>query len=238
MRLNVILLTVALCLCGCAVHPPSAAAFMEKGDGDSQLNVTISGVFGTTGKNKLVSYDNVKRASLRDEDEDYNNLEWKVQSTFDFQKQLKNFKFGLGLDWLSPYFQMGFVSDYFGVLGWSNICLWRFEKIEYAGGWGGGVTIIEQLPFYFRKLRVGLTQHISRNGREAYKNKFGELSASPAPVFYDEIGGGMYVASIVGKRLGMGLEFRYGRDMTYKIVKGETEEPIDRFTLMLNVQWW
>jgi len=237
-RLNVILLTVALGLCGCAVHPPSAAAFMEQGDGDVQINATVSGVFGTTGKNKLVPYGSVKRASLRDEDEDYNNFEWKFQSAFDVQKQLKNFKFGVGLDWLSPYAQMGFVSDYFGVMGWSNFHLWRFEKVEYAAGWGGGITIIEQLPFYSRKLRVGLTQHLSRNGREAYKNKIGELSASPAPVFYDEVGGGVYVAGIAGKRLGMGLELRYGRDLTYKIMKGESEEPIDRFTLTVNAQWW
>ena len=238
MRLNVIFLTVVLCLCGCAVHPPSAAAFMEQGDGDLQKNVTASYVWVTKADGYLESYGNVKTKPLPNEDYSYNNMEWIFQSSFDFQKQIGNFKMGAGVDWLTPFVQFGFVSEYFGVMGWSYLCLWRFEKIEHDLQWGGGITIIEQLPFYFRKLRVGLTQHISRNGREAYQNKYGELSASPAPVFYDEIGGGMYVAGIVGKRLGMGLEFRYGRDMTYKIVNGETEEPIDRFTLMLNVQWW
>ena len=94
------------------------------------------------------------------------------------------------------------------------------------------------MPFASRKLRVGLTQHISRNGREAYGNEIGELSATPAPVFYDEIGGGAYVAGVVGKRLGMGLEFRYGRDLTYKVVEGDGERSMNRFTLTLNLQWW
>jgi hypothetical protein len=88
-------------------------------------------------------------------------------------------------------------------------------------------------------LRIGLTQHISRNGREAYASEDGALFvSSSAPVFYDEIGAGAYVAWIAGKRFGMGLEFRYGRDLTYKIVEKEREWPIDRFTLALNFQWW
>ena len=125
-------------------------------------------------------------------------------------------------------------------MGWSNICLWQLEKYEHAYfQWGGGFTIIEQLPLLSRRLRIGLTQHISRNGREAYASEDGALFvSSSAPVFYDEIGAGAYVAWIAGKRFGMGLEFRYGRDLTYKIVEKEREWPIDRFTLALNFQWW
>ena len=238
MKLDVILIAVALVFSGCAIHPPSAAAFMEKGDGDLQKNATVSGVWGTKGSGYYESYEKIKRSPLPSEDYDYNNAEWNFQASFDIQKQVGNFKFGGGLDWLTPFLQFGYISDYFGVMGWSNLCLWRFEKIEYDLQWGGGFTIIEQLPFYSRKLRVGLTQHISRNGREAYQNKIGELSATPAPVFYDEIGAGAYVAWIAGKRFGMGLEFRYGRDLTYKIVEKEREWPIDRFTLALNFQWW
>ena len=75
MRLNVILLTVALCLCGCAVHPPSAAAFMEKGDGDLQKNATVSGVWGTKGDGHYESYETIKRSPLPYEDYSYNKIE-------------------------------------------------------------------------------------------------------------------------------------------------------------------
>ncbi len=129
-------------------------------------------------------------------------------------------------------------ADWIGSRLFYNLVLCRFEKIEHDLQWGGGITIIEQMPLLSRRFRIGLTQHISRNGREAYQNKIGELSATPAPVFYDEIGGGAYIAGIVGKRLGMGLEFRYGRDLTYKFVDGEKEKPVNRFTLTFNLQWW
>lgn len=238
MKLDVILIALALVFSGCAIHPPSAAAFMEKGDGDLQKNATVSGVWGTKGNGHYESYETIKRSPLPNEDYSYNNMEWNFQASFDIQKQIGYFKIGGGLDWLTPFLQFGFVSDYFGVMGWSNLCLWKFEKVEHDLQWGGGITIIEQMPLLSRRFRIGLTQHISRNGREAYQNKIGELSATPAPVFYDEIGGGAYVAGIVGKRLGMGLEFRYGRDLTYKIVDGEKEKSVNRFTLTLNVQWW
>jgi hypothetical protein len=242
MKLNVLFLAVALVLSGCSlsiIHPPSAAAFMEKGDGDLQKNVAVAFTSEQTEKYpRYIPYKSVK-SKIAPKDYSYNDDEIPYQITFDVQKQLGNFKIGGGFDWITTYVQAGFISDYFGVMGWSNICLWQLEKKEHAYfQWGGGITIIEQLPFASRKLRVGLTQHLSRNGREAYGNKIGELSATPAPVFYDEIGGGAYVAGIVGKRLGMGLEFRYGRDLTYKFVDGEKEKPVNRFTLTFNLQWW
>ena len=242
MKLNVILLAIALVLSGCSVaiiHPPSASAFMEKGDGDLQKNVTASYVWGTNGNDHLESYETIKRKPLPDEEHGYDNTEWWFQSTFDMQKQYGNFKLGFGLDWTSPYVQAGFISDYFGAMGWSNLCFYNFKKYEYAYiQWAGGFSIIEQLPFYSGKLRVGLTQHISRNGREALEREDFTFNVHSVPVLYDEIGTGAYVAGIVGKRLGMGLEFRYGRDLTYKIVEKERERAIHRFTLTLNVQWW
>ena len=241
MKLNVILLAIVLVLSGCSlsiIHPPSAAAFMEKGDGDLQKNLTVSYVKGSLGET-LTPYKKVKSEPLTDDEHYYSNTEWFFQASFDVQKQIGNFKIGGGVDWVTPFLQAGFISDYFGVMGWSNLGLWQLEKCEHVYfQWGGGITIIEQLPLLSRRLRLGLTQHISRNGREAYQNKIGELSATPAPVFYDEIGAGAYIAGIVGKRLGMGLEFRYGRDLTYKIVDGEKEKSVNRFTLTLNVQWW
>ena len=250
MKLNVIFLAIVLflsgVLSGCSlsiIHPPSAAAFMEQGDGDLQKNVTASYMWrnGPYKDKVFQPYNKMKSSLLPNEDYYYEDWEWNFQASFDIQKRFENFKIGGGLDWLTPFLQLGYVSDYFGVMGWSNICSWQIGKYEHAYvQWGGGITIIEQLPFCFRKLRIGLTQHISRNGRESYMRDGSDMFSygSSAPIFYDEIGAGAYVAGIVGKRLGMGLEFRYGRDLTYKIVEKEHERAIHRFTLALNVQWW
>ena len=217
MKLNVLFLAVALVLSGCSlsiIHPPSAAAFMEKGDGDLQANMTVSRVVRVENSDKdymLKPYDKIKTSPLPDEDHYYKDWEWFFQESFDVQKQFGNFKIGGGLD---------------------------YEHVEFQ--WGGGITIIEQLPLLSRRLRLGLTQHLSRNGREAYIYDGSDMFSfgGSAPVFYDEIGGGAYIAGIVGKRLGMGLEFRYGRDLTYKIVDGEKEKSVNRFTLTFNLQWW
>ena len=143
MKFNVILLAVALVFSGCAIHPPSAAAFMEKGDGDLQKNVSVSGVWGTKGDGYYESYEKIKRNPLPNEDYSYNDMEWNFQASFDVQEQFGNLKFGFGLDWITPFVELGFVSDYFGVMGWSNICLWQLEKKEHAYfQWGGGFTII------------------------------------------------------------------------------------------------
>ena len=135
MRLNVILLVVALGLCGCSlsiIHPPSAAAFMEKSDGDLQKNVAMAFTSEHTEKYpRYIPYKSVK-SKKPPKDHSYNDEEIPFQITFDVQKQLGNFKIGGGLDWITPYVQAGFISDYFGVMGWSNVCLWQLEKYEYS----------------------------------------------------------------------------------------------------------
>jgi hypothetical protein len=251
MKLNVIFLAIVLflsgVLSGCSlsiIHPPSASAFMEKGDGDLQKNVTISLTYGTQhsidGAANYVPYEDVKRKHPREDYHYTGDREMPAQFSLDVQKIIGNFKFGFGVDWVTPFLQAGFISDYFGVMGWSNACLWQIEKYEHAFfQWGGGITIIEQLPLSSRRLRIGLTQHISRNGREAYADEDGALFVSySAPVFYDEIGAGAYVAWIAKRHFGLGLEFRYGRDLTYKIVNNGREMSVDRFSLAFNFQWW
>ena len=212
---------------------------MEKGDGDVQKIATVSYVKGSLGET-LTPYKKVKSEPLTDDEHYYSNTEWFFQASFDVQKQIGNFKIGGGMDWSTPFLQAGFISDYFGVMGWSNLGLWQLEKCEHAYfQWGGGITIIEQLPFASRKLRVGLTQHLSRNGREAYRYEYYKWQlGNPAPVFYDEIGAGGYIAWHAGKRIALGLEFRYGRDLTYKVVEGDGERSMNRFTLTFNLQWW
>ena len=74
MKWNVLVLAVALVLSGvlsgCSlsiIHPPSAAAFMEKGDGDLQMNLTVSRVVRVENSDKdymLKPYDKVKTSPL------------------------------------------------------------------------------------------------------------------------------------------------------------------------------
>lgn len=130
-------------------------------------------------------------------------------------------------------------------MGWSNLCLWQFEKYEHAYfQWGGGLSLIEQLPVG-DNFRIGLTQHLSRNGREAIKRANGEFDLTPraAPVFYDEVGGGGYVSFVPGDSIRVGIEFRYGYDLTYKIVKkdyntniGGEPEDVHRYIVTVSLQ--
>ncbi|MBR6125400.1 hypothetical protein IKQ19_17715 [Candidatus Saccharibacteria bacterium] len=175
----------------------------------------------------------------------YKDTEWPVGGGFTLQKNKGYFKYGLGFDFLTPFLQAGFVSDYFGVMGWSNLWLWQLEKVEHKYfQWGGGISLIEQLPIG-DNFRIGLTQHLSRNGREANTAQHGAMvigMGRSAPVFYDEIGCGGYVSFMPNESLRIGVEFRYGRDLTYKRreysnypEKYEKISNMDRFSLTVSI---
>ena len=223
-----LVLIVTAMLAGCSVaiiHPPSAATFMEKSNGNFVANASVSAFFGDLVDDELyVNYvaDGVKEVERSDDWHDewyYKNKEWPIGANFSIQKNKGYFKYGFGFDFLTPYVQAGFASDYFGVMGWSNLWVWQLEKVEHAYlQWGGGVSLIEQLPIGYN-FRIGLTQHLSRNGREANTAQLGAMVVGrgrSAPVFYDEIGCGGYISFIPNESLRIGVEFRYGRDLTYK----------------------
>jgi hypothetical protein len=63
-----------------------------------------------------------------------------------------------------------------------------------------------------------------------------------APVFYDEIGCGGYISFIPNESLRVGIEFRYGRDLTYKRreyssypVEYEKISKMDRFAVTVSI---
>jgi len=239
----------ALVLSGCntmLVHPPSASAFMENdSDGfvrDASGSITAGTLYWTT---KFESKKEVKK--IEHEDYTYENAESPIEVGVSFQRRYGYFKYGFGFDLLSPYIQMGFVSDYFGVMGWSNLCLWQFEKVEHKYfQWAGGISLIEQLPVS-ENVRIGLTQHLSRNGREnvTYGDAAGGVFGIPlpTPIFYDEFGGGVYVSLGVGNGQNIGVEFRFGRDLTYyRIDERKTGRDVisdvNRYTIMVDFQGW
>ena len=115
MKVNIFLLAVVLVLSGCSlsiIHPPSASAFMEKGDGDVQKNVTPSFTYGsqyaTERSSNYVPYKNVKSKPPRMDYHYNNDKEMPPQLSFDLQKQIGNFKIGFGLDWVTPFCKLDF----------------------------------------------------------------------------------------------------------------------------------
>ena len=253
-----IALTVcALLLAGCSVaiiHPPSAATFMEKSDGDYVMGASASAFFGDLVDDEAgVDYvaDGIKEVERSDGWNDewyYKNKEWPIGGMFSLQRNKGYFKYGFGFDFVTPYVQAGLVTDYFGVMGWSNLWLWQLEKVEHKYfQWGGGISLIEQLPIG-DNFRIGLTQHLSRNGREAYMAQQGAVvigMGRSAPIFYDEIGCGMYISFIPYYVTRVSLEFRYGRDLTYKRrdyssypERRETISDVDRYSATISFFAW
>ena len=246
-----LVLLVAAMLAGCSVstiHPPSASAFMEKSEDAFLTNVSFSAYWGENlnKKNGLYVAEGVKeveRSERWKEDWYYVDMEWYIQFHGSLQKNIGHFKYGFGIDFATPYVQAGFVSDYLGVMGWSNLCLWQLEKVEHAYfQWGGGISLIEQLPIG-DNFRIGLTQHLSRNARESIMAQHGGAwprgFSRATPIFYDEIGGGAYVSFIPFGKTRVGIEFRYGRDLTYKFVEsksgdGDVVRDINRYSLIVS----
>lgn len=248
-----VLFVLALLFSGCSIstiHPPSASAFMEISEKPILYNVSASFVGGTFVTDGHFSYetDKVSKQQIDVDKWEYRDTEWNVEFNTSMLKKKGYFRYGFGIDFMTPFVQAGFASDYFGLMGWSNLCLWQFEKYEHAYfQWGGGISLIEQLPIG-GNFRVGLTQHLSRNGREAIIKESQDFDLAPnlsraAPVFYDEVGGGGYISFVSGDSTRVGIEFRYGYDLTYKMVKMDyntykRSEPKDihRYTVTVSLQ--
>lgn len=237
----------ALVLSGCSItviHPPSAAAFMEKSEDrfvkDASFALRLDDCYldacGT-----LVADKDVKKEQK--EDWSYKKAEFPIDFSLEFQKSYRYFKYGFGINALTPYMQAGFVSDYFGIMGWSNLCLWQFEKVEHKYfQWGGGISLIEQLPLG-DVFRIGISQHLSRNGNaDIASDGSGIAYTHSTPRFYDEIGFGGYISFIPYYENWVTLEFQYGRDLTYKRhIRDYPNEDIvkdmNRYTFSISIQW-
>ncbi|MBR3070660.1 hypothetical protein [Fibrobacter sp.] len=140
--------------------------------------------------------------------------EWPADFTYTHFFNYKNFSASLGLQTIVPFFQLGFVSKYIGVMGW-------------VGGLAG-IAVMEQLPLD-QDWKIGLVEHIAQNGRESRLKEsdcgggFGPTGAclgDPDPIFYTEVGIGAYLSY-----KSFAIEFRYGRDIS---------ENRNRFTFYMN----
>ncbi len=216
----IVLIVCVLLLAGCSVitRPPSAAAFMDSYRED----------FATTALALSMYTGDLVNETKRDLDylpsgyDEIESDEWPVDLSAIHYFNKSHFTLGIGLLSLTPIWQPGFVSKNFGVMAWSNL-LPLSDRVDEGGGktavvgWTGGISTIEQ--FYAgEKLRFGLTEHISKNGRESYWKEedcgggfgpTGSCMGSPKSIRYTEVGAGGYVS--YGN---FSLEFRYGRDIS------------------------
>ncbi len=176
------------------MRPPSAVAFMDSYNKNTvTANANIS-LYGGDLNHGGKIYD-------EDIDKDISHEEWVFDYAASFFKNFYFFSIGGGVQTFTPFLQTGFISPYLGITGWSS---WIPMS---AGG-----MIIQQIPIG-DNVKIGFTEHFSRNGHEEYEINFGVVpEKTPSPKYYREAGAGFYISII--KRFA--LEFRYGRDLDNK----------------------
>ncbi|MBR6449092.1 MAG: hypothetical protein IKS96_03945 [Fibrobacter sp.] len=221
-------------LCGCSIitRPPSAATFMNSYNKEfSGHAINFAFYSGDLVCEKL--YDKKHDKNLSGGYDIIDSYEWPVDFTYTYFLRKSHFTVGLGIQIFTPFLQPGFVSEYFGVMGWSGML--PFGSYEDKGNWKtdgfsftGGISTIQQLPLD-ENLRIGVAEHLSRNGRES-RWKDSECGGSMGPtgeclgetksILYTEVGVGAYLSY-----KSIAIEFRYGRDIS---------EKRDRYTLSLD----
>lgn len=244
-RLIILLLGVSLVLlAGCTMRPPSAGAFMSAYQNRDSMGGFIFDVSFT--KYTATTSDSAIKAPKKEHStsvwEDVVEEEW----SFDFGTSIIHFKnhlgLGFGFQFFNPYISLGVAFDHFGIMGWTD---WRFIAVcDGKPEWfRGGISVMEQiLPT--PNLSVGLFQFASRTeaiytaGGGDYWVPYKEDDSSPIscwdddtdcywkkeksdfgePYYYGfiEFGGGTYVRYKMNSVFGLGLEFRYSYDVTYK----------------------
>ena len=213
-----IVLVVAVMLAGCSsiMRPPSATAFMSSYEKDTAVvNLNLALYSG--------DLDNHEKYYDHDIEKDFSHSEWVLDFSEIVFWNKGFFSIGLGAQSVTPFVQLGFVSPFFGLSAWSSIYS-PFNSGNYLSDnfWKDvsfGTMLIQQIPIG-NKVKIGLTEHFSRNGVERYLSevKEGFMAFSfpePHPLFYYEVGGGAF-ASYRLEGVTIALEFRYGRDLDNK----------------------
>lgn len=208
----------SLVLSGCSsiMRPPSAAAFMSSYEkDDAVVNVSLA-LYGGDLDNNDEHYDH-------DIDMEDSHSEWVLDVTENIFWNKGYFSFGIGGQTLTPFVQLGVVSPYVGLSAWSSIYspanIGNYVSDNFWKDISFGTMLIQQIPIG-DELKIGLTEHFSRNGVERYLSevKEGFMAFSfpePHPLFYYEVGGGFFVSYHLEKAT-IALEFRYGRDLDNK----------------------
>ena len=210
-----IALTVcALLLAGCSsvMRPPSAAAFMDSyGQDKPVINMNIALYGGDLDEDTHYNHD----IDMWDD-----HSEWVFDGTGSVFWNKWFFSLGFGAQTVTPFTQLGIVSPYFGASAWSSIYsplnIANYMSDNFWKDISFGAMFIEQIPIG-RKMKIGITEHVSRNGvernlQEAVEGFMAFSFPEPHPVFYREIGVGAFV-SYKRESFTLAIEFRYGRDL-------------------------
>ena len=211
-------LAASLVLSGCSsvMRPPSAMAFMSSYEKDyAVVNMSLA-LYGGDLDNDDEHYDH-------DIDMEDSHSEWVFDLTENIFWNKGFFSIGLGGQTVTPFVQLGFVSPYFALSAWSSIYspanIGHYLSDNFWKDISFGAMLIQQIPIG-NKVKIGLTEHFSRNGVERYLSevKGGFMMPSfpePHSLFYYEVGGGFFVSYHLEKAT-IALEFRYGRDLDNK----------------------
>ena len=217
-RFSLLVLLAALVFTGCSsiMRPPSATAFMSSYEKDVAVMNTNFALYGGDLDNNEELYDH-------DKDRNDSHSEWVLDFSEIIFWNKGFFSIGLGAQSVTPFVQLGFVSPYFGFSAWSSI----YSPLNFGNHYSDnfwkdvsfGAMLIQQIPIG-NKVKIGLTEHFSRNGVERYLSevKEGFMAFSfpePYPLFYYEVGGGFF-ASYRFEGVTIAFEFRYGRDLDNK----------------------
>lgn len=220
MLLKVLLgLAVLFFVVGCATRPPSAVAFMtSKKQTTSQdtlkTNVQVGISLLTLGSI------NVEQTSNNHSLDDELNVNLTIQASLRYGY----LAYGLGVQSQCLFGYVGFASEYFGTMLWSNIfpLLSLFERMGdknsniFSEKFGFGASVIEQFKVG-KETTLGLTQHISRTLAPFTENRgdFDFTSSRLTSSYYYEYGGGVYLSFPISNQT-VGIETRYSRNYTYK----------------------
>ena len=214
----VLIVAATLVLSGCSsvMRPPSATAFMSSYEKDyAVVNMSLA-LYGGDLDNDSVYYDN-----HTDQFDDHSEWVFDLTETIFWNKGF--FSIGLGGQTVTPFVQLGFVSPYVGLSAWSSIYspvnIGNYLSDNFWKDVSYGAMLMQQIPIG-NELKIGLTEHFSRNGveRSLSDNVEGFMAFSfpePHPLFYYEVGGGFFVSYHLEKAT-IALEFRYGRDLDNK----------------------
>jgi len=206
-------ITIALLMVGCSMRPPSAGAFMAAYQSRSDSSGTVlDGSFSGYAAFSPKSGTTADDSSRLDSWNEVVGYEWRINERVNIYHFIDHFEIGCGLEFMNPYVTMGFASNHFGVMGWTDWGVFGafFKK---PGMIRGGVSLMEQIALT-PKMHIGLTQFASRT--RAYYWAGDDEFREPYPYSFIEYGGGTYWMYEVKTRLRVNLEFRYSYDVTFK----------------------
>ena len=244
-RFVILLLGLSLVLlAGCTMRPPSSGAFMtayhnRDNMGGFYFDATLNIYKAFTSDSAMKTPKNEHSTSVW---EDVVEREWPFDFGMSFMRFIDHVGFGFGLQASNPYMTLGTAFEHFGIMGWTD---WRLIAVcaGEPGALRGGISIMEQIS-PTKNMLVGLFQFASRteaiytagggNHWVPYKED-GSYSSScwdddtdclwkkeksefGEPYLYGfiEYGGGAYMRYKMNSFFGLGLEFSYSYDVTYK----------------------